>query len=479
MGAPGTEPPSKNPAVVGKSQKKADPKPASTKAADISTADHADALSDTGSLTEMDDWSAALLDDLKNTVDQAESAMANSGKAKEKAKKDENQRPAASAIGNKLATAKKSAQQMPPPAKSKTDKKAQTSAKQPGKKGKSATSATPEKNTISPTFIDPAGLEADGSAAATDNKNLNENWSNSLLAELEHQSQNIAQNIKEVLHDKDQNSLMPEEEVSLDDLALIPLREYSADEDAPTPAKRSKTKSQQQKSPDGAPNKQAHAKTPKDKKSADAPTDIKSDEDDSQQQSDEISASLASLSPELEEHEMMAAPRKRLKISWSAIVCSIFFSITLAGQIAYFELDALAQDMRFRPWYEHACTFIKCELPPQEDFDAIRSAQFEVRAHPSENNALIVDANIINQAEFAQPFPAIELSFEDQNNTLVAKRRFTPDEYRGERLKQLDLMPPQRKIHLTFEIVDPGEAATSYYLKLIKHAPNRSQFKTK
>jgi predicted Zn finger-like uncharacterized protein len=390
-------------------------------------------VADNNNLQAMDDWSAALLDDLKQTVDEAEAASPI---------------PTPDTAAGPAAPSDTATPTAPP-----MDVAAQAN-----------------EEPITPSFVDPVGIDSDKEDTAGGPAALNETWSNNLLAELENQSKNIAENIKQALQDQEQNSLIPEKEVSLDDLALIPLREHSDDEAAATPesaraqpnparskGKKAKTSPQQSELSltDGADSFQASA--PSDQANATS--------------HNAVNLSLNSLSSEFES-EMVNPGKRSRKFSWSALAACFIFGVVLAGQVAFFERDQLSKDERLRPYYTKACELIGCELPPQENFAAIRSTEFVVRVHPTESNALVVDANIKNQASFEQPFPAIELSFTDMNGKIVARRRFTPDEYRGANTKQLKLMPSQRTIRLTLAIIDPGDAAKNYELKLFKHTSN-------
>lgn len=444
--------------------------------------EQAQAISDEESLKAMDDWSAALLDDLKQTVDQAsadtpttEESPEETLEKLEKAKASEAAKDKEKKNAKKQSKTKKGrlpifkgAQKIETP----SEPEPKPAGKSKAAENKPIASPPTEAEPITPSFADPVGLETDTDAPLGEPAPLNDSWSNNLLAELENQSQNIADNIKQALQEQDTNSLVPEKEVSLDDLALIPLSEHNdaneLTEGKNARKKSAKSKAQKSTSPqidlDNHTQVGAKSQIPPalpDKASAEA-----EDPNDTV-----VTASLDTLATEFEP-EMLTTPRRFPKIPWLAIACSLLFSVGLAGQIAFFEFDYLVEDERFRPWYARFCEQAKCELPAQEDFNAIRSTQFVVRVHPTENNALIVDVNIKNQAAFAQPFPAIELRFTDMNGKLVAKRQFAPDEYKRAKLKEIALMPPKRKIHLTLEIVDPGETAKNYELKLHKLAPS-------
>jgi hypothetical protein len=68
-------------------------------------------------------------------------------------------------------------------------------------------------------------------------------------------------------------------------------------------------------------------------------------------------------------------------------------------------------------------------LSPSKAPDKIKMTSRKVFSHPSEPNALIITGLIENTAEHAQEYPFLEAKLLDNNNKLVALRRFRPEEY--------------------------------------------------
>ena len=142
----------------------------------------------------------------------------------------------------------------------------------------------------------------------------------------------------------------------------------------------------------------------------------------------------------------------------------------LAGQYVYYHFDELARDDRLRPWFDKVCPLLGCSLPPRVDVSLVKSSNLTVRNHPTHPGALTVDAIIYNRATFTQPFPLLELRFEDINGQPLARRSFKPGEYLAGELAGRTDMPPQTPIHISLEIVDPGTHAVNYSLGF--HSPD-------
>lgn len=153
---------------------------------------------------------------------------------------------------------------------------------------------------------------------------------------------------------------------------------------------------------------------------------------------------------------------------WALLV--LLALAALLGQYVQANFDALARQAQWRPWLEQACPLFGCQLPPQVDVGQIRSSNLVVRSHPRHPGALSVDAILYNRADFAQPFPLLELRFEDLNGRVLASRRFKPAEYLAGEVSASQPMPPQTPIHIALEILDPGARAVNYRLEF--HSPD-------
>lgn len=150
-------------------------------------------------------------------------------------------------------------------------------------------------------------------------------------------------------------------------------------------------------------------------------------------------------------------------VKWGLL--SLVAVLLLGGQYLLFNFDHLARTPEWRPLYASACNLLGCELPNPSDISKLRGTNLVVRDHPSVGNALVVDAILFNKAEYDQPFPVLELSFSSLNGRAVASRRFSPQEYRSGELKDMEKMPADVPVHISFEIRDPGEEAVNYSLR--------------
>ena len=155
------------------------------------------------------------------------------------------------------------------------------------------------------------------------------------------------------------------------------------------------------------------------------------------------------------------------RLLWILLV--LIAAAGLAGQYIAYQFDDLARQDAYRPWFQQLCPTLGCTVPSRVDIAHIKSSNLVVRSHPDFAGALVVDAIIYNRATFSQPFPLLELRFADLNGSLIASRRFKPAEYLSGELAGVSEMPSQTPIHISLDILDPGNKAVNYSLSF--HSP--------
>ncbi|MFL1501474.1 DUF3426 domain-containing protein [Pseudomonas sp. O64] len=151
------------------------------------------------------------------------------------------------------------------------------------------------------------------------------------------------------------------------------------------------------------------------------------------------------------------------------IILVLLAAAGLAGQYIAYQFDELARQDAYRPWFQQLCPTLGCTVPSRVDIAHIKSSNLVVRSNPEFAGALVVDAILYNRATFSQPFPLLELRFADLNGGLIASRRFKPAEYLSGELAGVSEMPSQTPIHISLDILDPGNKAVNYSLSF--HSP--------
>jgi len=117
-----------------------------------------------------------------------------------------------------------------------------------------------------------------------------------------------------------------------------------------------------------------------------------------------------------------------------------------------------------RPLLTKACALVGCELTPLVKLDELKVLKRSVFSHPTVDNALVIDLAFVNEAQFDQPFPLLEIRLTDRNGGLVVQNDVAPDEYLDN--GQADgLLTAGERLDLSITVEDPGQTATSFELK--------------
>jgi predicted Zn finger-like uncharacterized protein len=153
----------------------------------------------------------------------------------------------------------------------------------------------------------------------------------------------------------------------------------------------------------------------------------------------------------------------RRPLIWVGIALGL---VLLTAQVLWYRFDDWAKDPQWQRVYGPLCQVLGCELPQQRDHSLLVTRNLAVRTHPSEADALQVNAMIVNRADFPQPFPVLELRFTTVRGTLVAGRRFEPAEYLGGDAAGMDMMPPRTPVQIELTMDDPGPEAVNYFLRI-------------
>lgn len=150
----------------------------------------------------------------------------------------------------------------------------------------------------------------------------------------------------------------------------------------------------------------------------------------------------------------------RLAATTGWLVGSLLLLALFPVQFLYFERDALAASYpELRPTLEQLCAVADCRVEPQRDPAAFNIAGREIRAHPERQGALRVTAELVNNADYAQPLPFLHLILSDRNNQPLAAGRFEPTDYHAAPPERL---PPGEAASVELDIPDPGPEAVNF-----------------
>jgi predicted Zn finger-like uncharacterized protein len=161
--------------------------------------------------------------------------------------------------------------------------------------------------------------------------------------------------------------------------------------------------------------------------------------------------------------ERLQAAPTRLKHPLLGFPFLIFLLVLSFSQLAYFRAHDLVNLIpSTRPLLEKFCDTVSCFYSGPSDTKQIELLSRDVRLHPKEKKALLISASIINNANFAQPYPNIHIRLSDISGNVVAERIFSAKTYMGKLNNPFLLMKSKTPVHINFEVVDPGKDAINF-----------------
>jgi predicted Zn finger-like uncharacterized protein len=120
-------------------------------------------------------------------------------------------------------------------------------------------------------------------------------------------------------------------------------------------------------------------------------------------------------------------PKRR---SWPWAIAALLLLLMVLAQAAYFfRVNLAAQLPGLKPALIGYCWILKCSVPLPQHTDLISIESSELEADPANENQIILDALLRNRAPYAQAFPNLELTLNDNQDKPLARRMFIPADY--------------------------------------------------
>ena len=151
---------------------------------------------------------------------------------------------------------------------------------------------------------------------------------------------------------------------------------------------------------------------------------------------------------------------RRGELLW-ALGCALLVT-ALALQFAWTQRHQLVQSTALQPAVSWLCMRIDCKHLALRDPGSLEMLSRNVYTHPNAEDALMVALTLVNRADFAQGWPDIRIDFSDVVGSVIASRRFTPQEYLASDDSAARSLLPNAPVSFNIEIVDPGDRALTY-----------------
>lgn len=146
--------------------------------------------------------------------------------------------------------------------------------------------------------------------------------------------------------------------------------------------------------------------------------------------------------------------------SWPWAIAALLLALLLVAQSTYyFRVELAARLPLLKPALLNYCLLLKCTVPLPQKTDLIGIESSELEADPKQENQINLHALLRNRAPFAQAFPNLELTLNDDHDKPLARRVFRPADYLPPSESQAAGLQPNRelaiKLHLDTQDLRP------------------------
>lgn len=159
-------------------------------------------------------------------------------------------------------------------------------------------------------------------------------------------------------------------------------------------------------------------------------------------------------------------PRPRTRpIFW--LLGVVMLLAVFLGQITFYFRSELAQYRDLKLVVLEFCRLLDCEVEPQRRIGLIELTYATIAPHPRYKNILRIRASIVNRADFAQPYPLMDVALTDSAGRVIARRTFEHREYLDAARAADEVLLPQLSVNTLLDVTNPDGNAVGYEIQLV------------
>jgi hypothetical protein len=132
------------------------------------------------------------------------------------------------------------------------------------------------------------------------------------------------------------------------------------------------------------------------------------------------------------------------------IAATLLILLIIGFQQIWSNRQTLAWDSTWGSSMKTVCGFLPCDLKARRDVSKIRLLQRQVAPDEEQEDMLDVKVLLINEADFAQPYPTIKITFTNTNSEKVAIKSFPASSYLSSDAQD-EQMPSGTEVHIHFK----------------------------
>ena len=138
-------------------------------------------------------------------------------------------------------------------------------------------------------------------------------------------------------------------------------------------------------------------------------------------------------------------------------------------QIVYFlRVQLAAQYPQFKPHLQHACQVLLCEIKLAQNLSLLTIDDSDMQESDDYQNVISFSSVLINNANYIQAYPNIELTLTDMQDQPVLRKLVTPKEYLNEGIEAEAGIGALQEMRLNL-VMDAGNLSVAGYRILLAY----------
>jgi predicted Zn finger-like uncharacterized protein len=122
--------------------------------------------------------------------------------------------------------------------------------------------------------------------------------------------------------------------------------------------------------------------------------------------------------------------KEKVKLNiWLLLLSMLLISLAALQSIYFFRTKIAAEYPQFKPYLMQACATLQCNIALPNNLDLFTIDDSDMQESESYQNVINFSSLLINNANYAQAYPNIELTLTDTDDQPVIRRLIKPSEY--------------------------------------------------
>ncbi|MCK5829407.1 MAG: DUF3426 domain-containing protein [Methylococcales bacterium] len=138
------------------------------------------------------------------------------------------------------------------------------------------------------------------------------------------------------------------------------------------------------------------------------------------------------------------------------------FTLILLLQIYFFKGETIAHNKTIRPVLQKVCSILNYPLAPYKNSEEFKV--LKVSFDPADNGTYVLNASLINQADFSQNQPSTKLALMNYVGETFAERIFHPKDYV---INNITEIKPGMMTEIKIIVAVPSEKVAGFRFELI------------